>query len=90
LDPIDILVALRSSHEKGDGHLMGVDVFSGKVVDMHAKGVIEPLSVKEQAVKSATESACMILRIDDVIAATKPKEEKPGGRPGEMPEYGEE
>ena len=83
LEPIDILVALRSAHEKRKGHLMGVHVFTGKVLDMHEKGVIEPLRVKEQAVKSATESASMIIRIDDVIAATKPKEAK---GPGEMPE----
>ena len=86
LDPIDIMVNLRSSHEKTDGHLMGVDVFTGKVIDTYEKGVIEPLSVKEQAVKSATEAACMILRIDDVIAASKPKT----GPGGEKPEYGGE
>ena len=84
LEPIDILVALRSAHEKPKGHLTGVDVFTGKVLDMYDKGVIEPLRVKEQAVKSATESTSMILRIDDVIAATKPK--AAGGGPGEMPE----
>jgi len=74
LEFIDILVALRAAHEKPRGHLMGVDVFTGKIVDMQRKGVIEPLCVKEQAVKSATEVASMILRIDDVIAATRPKE----------------
>ncbi|MBX5327111.1 MAG: thermosome subunit beta [Candidatus Bathyarchaeia archaeon] len=88
LDPIDIVVALRASHEKADGHLMGVDVFTGKVVDMQDKGVIEPLSVKEQAIKSATEAACMILRIDDVIAASKPKTEGKGEE--KTPEYGGE
>jgi len=82
LDPIDILVSLRSAHDKADGHLMGVDVFTGKIANMQDKGVIEPLSVKEQAVKSATEAACMILRIDDVIAASKPKEPKGGPPPG--------
>ena len=85
LEPIDILVALRSAHEKPKGHLMGVDVFTGEILDMYEKGVIEPISVKEQAVKSATESASMILRIDDVIAATKPKEEEEKA-PGETPE----
>jgi len=50
---------------------------------------VEPLRVKEQAIKSATEVASMILRIDDVIAATKPREEGKAP-PGEMPEeYGE-
>ena len=88
LEPIDILVGLRSAHEKPRGHLMGVDVFTGKIIDMHANGVIEPVRVKEQAVKSAAEAASMILRIDDVIAATKPKEGKPGERPeGEEEEY---
>jgi len=88
LEPIDILVGLRAAHEKPKGHLMGVDVFTGKIVDMHKNGVVEPLRVKEQAVKSATEAASMILRIDDVIAATKPREER--APPGEMPEeYGE-
>jgi len=58
---------------------------SGKVADMYEKGVVEPLSVKEQAIKSATESASMILRIDDVIAVSKPKEEEAGG-----PEKGED
>jgi len=76
LESIDILVALRAAHEKPRGHLMGVDVFTGKIVDMQRKGVIDPLRVKEQAVKSATEVASMILRIDDVIAATRPKEYK--------------
>jgi len=84
LDPIDILVALRSAHEKARGQVMGVDVFTGKVIDMHENGVIEPVRVKEQAIKSAAEAASMILRIDDVIAATKPKEEAkpPAGPPG--------
>jgi len=83
LEPIDILVGLRSAHEKARGDTKGVNVFTGKISDMHGEGVIEPLRVKEQAVKSAAEAASMILRIDDVIAATKPKEEKGLGGPGE-------
>jgi len=73
LNTIDILVALRSAHQKEKGYTMGVDVFSGDVTNMLEKGVIEPVWVKQQALKSATEVASMILRIDDVIAATKPK-----------------
>jgi chaperonin GroEL (HSP60 family) len=82
LESIDILVGLRAAHEKKKGHLMGVDVFKGKIVNTYEKGVIEPLKVKEQAMKSAAEVSSMILRIDDVIASTKPKE---GGPPGGMP-----
>ncbi|MGC9346373.1 MAG: thermosome subunit beta, partial [Candidatus Bathyarchaeales archaeon] len=83
LESIDIIVELRAAHEKTDGQPMGVNVFTGKVENMLGNGVVEPLVVKEQAVKSAAESASMILRIDDVIAATKPKEEKPPGGPPE-------
>lgn len=88
LDPIDIIVGLRSAHEKQDGQYKGVNVFTGKIENMKDKGVLEPLIVKEQAVKSATESAAMILRIDDVIASTKPKEMPGAGKApgGEMPE----
>jgi len=84
LEPIDIIVELRAAHEKKDGQYKGVNVFTGKVANMHGKGVVEPVVVKEQAVKSAAASASMILRIDDVIASTKPKET--GKPPGGMPE----
>ena len=82
LEPIDILVSLRSAHEKARGEAKGVNVLAGKVMDMYGEGVIEPLAVKQQAIKSAAEAASMILRIDDVIAATKPREGK-GPKPGE-------
>ena len=67
---------------------MGINVFSGKIENMYEKGVIEPLVVKVQAMKSAAESASMILRIDDIIASTKsaggmpPGGMPPGGMPG--------
>ncbi|MEM3054471.1 MAG: TCP-1/cpn60 chaperonin family protein, partial [Candidatus Bathyarchaeia archaeon] len=90
LEPIDIIVELRAAHEKTDGYYKGVNVFTGKIEDMYSNGIVEPVVVKEQAVKSAAESASMILRIDDVIAATKPKEEKGPEKPpgeGESEEY---
>jgi chaperonin GroEL (HSP60 family) len=87
LEPIDILVNLKAAHKKQRGQLKGVNVFTGKIDNMKRSGVIEPMTVKEQAIKSATEAASMILRIDDVIAATKPKE---GKGPGGMPEGDEE
>jgi len=85
LESIDILVGLRAAHEKKNGHLMGVDVFKGEIVNSYEAGVVEPLKVKEQAMKSAGEVASMILRIDDVIASTKPREGAPPG--GMPPEY---
>jgi thermosome len=85
LEPIDIIVELRSAHENKDGKYKGVNVFTGKLQNSLEKGVIEPSVVKEQAIKSAAESAAMILRIDDVIAATKPKEGPGGGMPPSGP-----
>ncbi|MGB9636522.1 MAG: thermosome subunit beta [Thermoplasmata archaeon] len=93
LDAINILIDLRASHEGKHGKTMGVDVLSGKVADMLKLNVIEPVRVKTQAIHSATESAVMILRIDDIIAAKKSEPPKggegggPGGMPGGMPEY---
>jgi len=77
MDPIDILVKLRAAHEKPNGEVMGLNVFTGEIVDTVKAGIIEPIRVKVQAIKSATEVSEMILRIDDVIAAVKlEKEEK--------------
>ncbi len=83
LDPIDILSELRARHEKG-GTWAGIEVHSGKVQDMTEAGVFEPLAVKKQIIKSATEAASMILKIDDVIAAGKMKTPPtpPGGSRG--------
>ncbi len=78
LDQIDSLVSLRSQHEKGV-KTSGLDMDTGKPVDMLNLGVVEPLRVKTQAINSAAEAAIMILRIDDVIAS---KSGGPGGMPG--------
>lgn len=83
LDSIDILVDLRAKHEKPDGQYFGVDVYKGGVSDMMKGGVLEPLRVKRQAIKSASEAAIMILRIDDVIASSKRGPSMPRG-PGGM------
>jgi chaperonin GroEL (HSP60 family) len=81
MDPIDTQVDLRARHSKGE-KWAGVDALSGKVTNMWTKNVVEPMAVKTQILKAATESACMILRIDDVIASTKARE--PAGGPGGM------
>jgi len=78
LDPIDILVQLRAAHDKANGVVVGLDVFSGKTTDTSKLGIVEPLRVKTQAIKSASEAAEMILRIDDVIAAGKLERGPPG------------
>ena len=78
LDPIDVLVDLKSDHEKGT-KFAGVDVDTGKIVDMKVTGVLEPLRIKTQAIESATEVAVMLLRIDDVIAAKELSKSKEGG-----------
>jgi thermosome len=85
LDPINMLVEMRSRHEKGK-KTAGLNVFTGKVVDMWEEGVVEPLRVKTQAIDSATEAATMILRIDDVLSSkAAPGGGMPPGGPGGMP-----
>jgi len=84
LDPVDIISELRSRHEKGETWA-GIEVLSGKVKDMSKMNIFEPLSVKKQIIKSATEAATMILKIDDVIASQKtraPPMPPGGGMPG--------
>ncbi|MCI4318736.1 MAG: TCP-1/cpn60 chaperonin family protein [Thermoplasmata archaeon] len=80
LDPIDILIELRKSHKSGQKYA-GVNVKLGKVDDMVALHVIEPIRVGRQAIESATDAAVMILRIDDVIAS-KSGPSPGGGGPG--------
>ncbi len=80
LDPIDKLVELRSQHEQGNKN-MGLDVYTGKVIDMYENDVLEPLRIKTQAINAATEATVMILRIDDVVAASGRGRAMPPGMP---------
>ena len=68
LDPVTTLIELRKAHADGASHT-GINVYEGGVIDMKSKNVIEPMRVVEQAIQSATETAIMILRIDDVISS---------------------
>ena len=86
LDPIDKLVELKAAHEAGNKNA-GLDVYTGEIVDMWERGVIEPLRTKKQAISSAVEAATMILRIDDVIASKREEFKPPAPEEG-MPEGG--
>ncbi|HJT83857.1 MAG TPA: thermosome subunit beta [Nitrososphaeraceae archaeon] len=90
MDPIDATTDLRAKQSKGS-KWMGVDIKSAKITDISKLDIFEPLSVKEQIIKSATEVASMILRIDDVIASSKSAGGgmPPGGMGGMPPGMGE-
>ena len=77
MDPIDTMVKLRARQSEGK-KWSGIDAKEGRVADMLTQNIVEPVVVKEQIIKSATEAASMILRIDDVIAIS-------GGSGGGMP-----
>jgi thermosome len=79
-DPVDSLAALRFTC--GQGKNFGLNISTGQPSDMLAEGVVEPLKVKTQAIKSATEAAVMVLRVDDVIAA---KQGELTPKPGQSP-----
>lgn len=85
MDPIDTMTELRAKESKGSKWI-GVDVKNTIVADMFKQNVLEPVVVKEQIIKSATEAASMLLRIDDVIASSKSKTPSPppGGGMGGM------
>ena len=78
LDPVEYIMKLRAAHMKEDGRWKGVDVYTGDVIDAKERGVIEPLLVKVNALKAGTEAATLILRIDDVIAASRHEKEEKG------------
>jgi thermosome len=88
MDSIDAMTDLRAKQSRGS-KWTGIDVRSAKIADISKLEILEPLSVKEQIIKSATEAASMILRIDDVIASSKSAGGPPGGGmpPGGMGEY---
>ncbi len=78
MDPIDTLVALRAKQNQGR-KWAGINAKDNKIAEMYSLDIVEPVSVKEQIIKSATEAACMILRIDDVISISGGSQ---GGKPG--------
>ena len=80
MDPIDTIISLRAKQNSGKKGA-GINARESKIGDMNSLSILEPLVVKEQIIKSATETACMILRIDDVIAISG----GPSGGPGMPP-----
>ena len=81
MDPIDTIISLRAKQNSGKKGA-GINAKESKIGDMNSLSILEPLVVKEQIIKSATETACMILRIDDVIAISGGP---PSGGPPGMP-----
>ena len=84
MNPIDSITQLRAAQNSGE-HFAGVDVVNGKITNFEDLGIVEPLKVKEQIIKSATETANMILRIDNVIAVTGSGSSQP---PQNIPQSG--
>ena len=86
---IDTQAELRTKSKEAGKARYGIDVFKGKVADLSTRDIYEPLTVKNQVINSATEAACMILRIDNIISASAPKSggPPPGSPYGGMPDY---
>ena len=78
MDPIDIITTLKAKHDENQ-KWAGVDVFKKEVIDAWKEGIIEPLKIKTQAIKSASEVTELILRIDDIIASSASEQ-------GQMPQ----
>jgi thermosome len=84
MDVIDTIVSLRNKHKEGDGKSVGIDVLAGKVGDLSKSGIFEPAKVKRQAISSATETARLMLRIDDIISSRGGSKGPGPGGPGGM------
>ena len=78
---IRLVTDLRSRHAAASGYYWGVDGVKGVIADIRETKIIEPASVKIQALKTAVEAACMILRVDDVVSGTKVKSDAPQQKP---------
>jgi T-complex protein 1 subunit gamma len=80
-DVVRVLTELRAKHAASDGSGMmwGINGNTGKIEDMSVADIWDPISVKTQTYKTAIESACMLLRIDDIVSGIK-KEAAKGGR----------
>jgi len=77
---VNVITELRSKHSNPEGKFIGIDGNTGHLADMKVKGIWEPVVVKLQTFKTAIESSCMLLRIDDVVSGIKKKREKPAGK----------
>lgn len=81
MDPIDTLTALRSRQIAGETWT-GINVLENTISNMEFGEVVEPLAVKNQILSSATEAACMLLRIDDIVTGSKSTAPPGGGGEG--------
>ncbi|KAF8939009.1 T-complex protein 1 subunit gamma [Dissophora ornata] len=79
---IKVLTSLRAKHATGN-YSWGIDGHAGKIVDMHEYGIWEPNAVKVQTIKTAIESACMLLRVDDIVSGLSGQraQQQGGGAP---------
>jgi len=84
------LTELRAHHAKPDGLFFGIDGHEGKIKNMKDLDVWDPCAVKIQTFKTAIESACLVLRIDDIVSGMKPSKKDQGGAPKDQDEEPEE
>lgn len=86
-DVVRVITELRAKHASENGVYYGIDGNTGKIADMRAIDIWEPLIVKQQVFKAAIEASCMLLRIDDVVSGfKKKKEQKSGPVAGQQPD----
>ncbi|KAF9362427.1 T-complex protein 1 subunit gamma [Mortierella sp. NVP85] len=85
---IKVLTSLRAKHATGN-HSWGIDGLAGKIVDMHEYGIWEPNAVKAQTIKTAIESACLLLRVDDIVSGLSGQKAQQASAAPEQQEMGE-
>jgi len=85
-----MLTELRAKHSQPGNVKWGIDGNQAKIADMEAENIWDPCAVKLQTYKTAIESACMLLRIDDIVSGIKKEGRHAGGRKAEDSDEGAE
>jgi len=92
-DVVRVITELRSKHtDKTDPNSMyyGINGNTGKIENVKDLGIWDTINVRKQTLKTSVESACMILRIDDIVSGIKKNKQIPQGKAQAEPAEGAE
>lgn len=69
LEEIEKLTELRAAHKTNDDKWIGIDTITNTIGDNFQRGIVEPAALINHIIKSGSELANLILRVDRIISA---------------------